>query len=118
MASATSRPAKPPPTTTMRLPTMAVGPLFMFRPMRMNPTVPPWALMAATAAFQIMPLPSGTMPLHMALMSSDFTTFLPSMPGTSMGMMPPPGETMTWSGFRARRVSTSTLVFSLISMLG
>ena len=97
---------------------MAVGPLFRFRPMRMNPTVPPWALMAATAAFQIMPLPSGTMPLHMALMSSDFTTFLPSMPGTSMGMMPPPGETMTWSGFRARRVSTSTLVFSLISMLG
>ena len=74
--------------------------------------------MAATAAFQIMPLPSGTMPLHMALMSSDFMTFLPSMPGTSMGMMPPPGETMTWSGLSAFSVLTSTLVFSFTSMLG
>ena len=80
----------------------------MFRPMRMKPTVPPCALMAATAAFHSMPLPSGTLPAHISLMSSDFTTFLPSMPGTSSEMMPPPGETMTSSGLSAFTVSTST----------
>ena len=118
MASATSRPAKPPPTTTTRLPTIAVGPLAMLRPMRMKPTVPPCALMAATAAFQMRPLPSGTMPATMSLMSCELTTFLPSMPGTSTPMTSPPGATTTSSGLSALTVSASTFVFSLTSMLG